>query len=520
MRTLTVLVATLFFCILDAAELFNNAIFKKCVKMNKEIKEFSVAKRTVASCIMNLDSNEELNAFLMNSLLGLPQQRDIFAIKLLNFLLRKSSKVVSITIDSSADLRSLAFVMRSPNPVTNTVKDYILYLCIVAVDDSVIVETIDSFVKYLKRLKITFRPSIDNIKTLEKLSKSNLNLMKLKLSDGWFGVEECAAVCEIIETNTLLTKVDLSKNRITDLCAIQISKEAFKKDRKFNLILCDNRIGQLGAFYLFTSINKLKDVAIDLSGNYIHSLQVFKNIIRTKKPKSKLFDISRNYVLKDVKVEEYSIKTGKEIKGHDRVLHQFLLNCLDLNGKYGKLLPSSIDNLSLSGKNIRDDRFKLLVPILISNIRSIKVLDVSFNNLTDDCFAAMTKLLRSIRIDSINLSGNYFSDRSIAWFISSLCEEDIKEINISNSSIGAHTITMLLGLIQEGVQLERIIMRHSRLTDLIFAKMKDFALFECPALELDGNFLTKKSQALLDIFNTNGIQITSTDNLFSNSDTK
>ncbi|XP_006000762.2 NACHT, LRR and PYD domains-containing protein 3-like [Latimeria chalumnae] len=203
------------------------------------------------------------------------------------------------------------------------------------------------------------------------LNKSNCRLEKLEFIECGLTAGCCTDLSSAISKNSSLTELNLNKNRLGDSgvkLLLAALKEAACGLEKLGLGECDLRAGCCGEFSsIFSNGSSLKD--LDLSGNNLGDSEVKLLLAALNDPNCKL---------QKLRLGKCDLTAGL---------------CNELSSILIK--NSSLKELDLSKNKLKDSGVKLLWAALKDSNCKIQKLELRDCDLTDDCYKDLASALRT-----------------------------------------------------------------------------------------------------------------------------
>ncbi len=252
---------------------------------------------------------------------------------------------------------------------------------------------------------------------LQQLVHENLQVLQLDCNK--ITSRGTMALSQLIEKCTNLTHLSLSCNLIGSDGAITISNSVLPSSKLIELDLEGNDVGDEGALALAEAADKMQDNFILKLGNSHIShetrerIQKLSNSVKIKEESlirvSKYVNLSLSHPSSAQRVmpcfEHLLVLnfSGKRIsKSAFEELVNGLEHCRCLHTL--NLSRCSLSETSASFGRVQKDSFNSFEDCILS--KSLKVLDLSYNNLHDDDIECVAYFFRNIQIEILNLSNN------------------------------------------------------------------------------------------------------------------
>ena len=277
---------------------------------------------------------------------------------------------------------------------------------------------------------------------LFKTLTHNISIISLNLSslDGINRNRICSEGCKyltnLLKENKFLNELNLSGNSIKNEGLKYIFEGLNNNFSLSILILGNNEIDEKGIAN-FNIIQKCNLIKLDLKENSIKNIGL--KILGKCLTSSTLMTL-KQLNISSCKITFEGIKTFFSIIFQNRTINSITLNNNYLGrGKFDELEPfissMNLRYLGLSGCSIGKG-FIQLASLIISN-NTLKGIDLSYNQIDDDCFNHFIKLPRNNRmLKSIDLSKNFISGNSAKVFFNNLSfNNSLKYINFHDNQM-------------------------------------------------------------------------------------
>ncbi len=271
-----------------------------------------------------------------------------------------------------------------------------------------------------------------SLETLQNLVHENLQILQLDCNK--ITSRGTTALSQLIEKCTNLTHLSLSCNLIGSDCAITISNSLLPSSKLLELDLEGNNLGNEGALALAEAADKMQDNFILKLGNSHIShetcerIQKLSNSVEIKEESSirvsKYVNLSHpSSAQRVIPCFEHLLVlnfSGKIISKsaleelvngleHCRCLHTLNLSRCSLRETHALFSKvqnfTNLKHLNLSGNYLNEDSFTFSFEDRVLS-KSLKVLDLSYNNLYNDGIECVAYYFRNIQIEILNLSNN------------------------------------------------------------------------------------------------------------------
>ncbi len=271
-----------------------------------------------------------------------------------------------------------------------------------------------------------------NLDTLQNLVHENLQVLQLDCNK--ITCRGTMALSQLIEKCTNLTHLSLSCNLIGSDGAITISNSLLTSSKLLELDLEGNNLGDEGALALAEAADKMQDnFMLKLGNSHIshetcERIQKLSNSVEIKEESSirvsKYVNLSHplstqrvmpcfehllvlNFSGKRISKSAFEeLVNGLE---HCRCLHTLNLSRCSLRETHALFSKvqnlTNLRNLNLSGNFLNEDSFTFSCEDHLLS-KSLKVLDLSYNNLYSDGIERVAYSFRNIQIEILNLSNN------------------------------------------------------------------------------------------------------------------
>ena len=298
----------------------------------------------------------------------------------------------------------------------------------------------------------------------------NTSIISLNLSslDGINRNRICAEgtkfLTNLLKENKFLSELNLSGNSIKNEGLKNIIDGLYDNNSLITLILSNNEIDEKGIIY-FNSIKSCKLSVLDLKENSIKNAGI--EIIG----KCLISNILMN--VKELNISTCKI-TFEGIKKFFSIIYSNrVLNSITLNNNYfskGKFedLEQFISNmnlryLGLSGCAIGKS-FVSLANIIIGNT-TLKGIDLSYNQIDDECFNCLSKLPKNNRIlESIDLSKNFITEASAKNFFNNLnYNNSLKYINFHDNQMQNSIANIIINILRMNKTILKINLTANRI---------------------------------------------------------
>ncbi len=271
-----------------------------------------------------------------------------------------------------------------------------------------------------------------SLDTLQNLVHENLQVLQLDCNK--ITSRGTTALSQLIEKCTNLTHLSLSCNLIGSDGAITISNSLLPSSKLLELDLEGNDVGDEGALALAEAADRMHDnFILKLSNSHIshetcERIQKLSNSVKIKEESSiqvskyvNLYHPSsaqiimpcfKNLLTVNFSGRRISKSAFEELVNgleHCRCLQTLNLSRCSLRETHALISKvqnfTNLRSLNLSGNYLNEDSFTFFFEDHILS-KSLKVLDLSYNNLQNDGIERVAYYFRNIQIEILNLSNN------------------------------------------------------------------------------------------------------------------
>ncbi len=271
-----------------------------------------------------------------------------------------------------------------------------------------------------------------SLDTLQNLVHENLQVLQLDCNK--ITSRGTTALSQLIEKCTNLTHLSLSCNLIGSDGAITMSNSLLPSSKLLELDLEGNDVGEEGALALAEAADKMQDnFILNLGNSHIshqtcERIQKLSNSVEIKEESSiqvskyvnlyhpssarRMMPCFKNLLILNFSGKSISKSAFKDLVNgleHCRCLHTLNLSCCSLRetrALFGKIQNfTNLKSLNLSSNYLNEDNFMCSFEDRILS-KSLKVLDLSYNNLHNDGIECVAYYFRNIQIEILNLSNN------------------------------------------------------------------------------------------------------------------